>query len=255
MKKIGLICLAVVLALGGLGIGFAHWSDQLYIEGTVETGEVLIGFVDQLTDDDGVVDNALKDWDDDGSDPLWLGADPPTECSNCPNVGKDVASTTCVMLNQKTMCAEDIPAVHNDLPVYETIQVTLDNVYPQYNPTLWFDIANAGSIPVNIVGAWIISIGGVPLPVAEWIELPKCEMVQVDLTGDDLDDIAIGFSAPVDAAGVLIEPQQIDPCDVAQYDLHFYVKQDCPQCTTLNFEIKIAAVQWNKTLVWPGDFE
>jgi hypothetical protein len=38
MKKIGLLALALVLALGSLGIGFALWSETLYIEGTVNTG-------------------------------------------------------------------------------------------------------------------------------------------------------------------------------------------------------------------------
>ena len=40
MKKFGLLCLALVLALGSLGVGFALWSDTLYIEGYVFTGEV-----------------------------------------------------------------------------------------------------------------------------------------------------------------------------------------------------------------------
>jgi hypothetical protein len=40
MKKIGILALAVVLALGSLGIGFALWSETLYIEGTVATGEL-----------------------------------------------------------------------------------------------------------------------------------------------------------------------------------------------------------------------
>jgi len=245
MKKIGILCLALVLALGSLGIGFAHWSDQLYVEGTVETGEVLIGFVEQESDDDGVP--GLKAPDDNGDDPLNTTGVP--ECAPCLERGKPVASTTCALSEQKTHC-DGTDAYHGDPPVaqYELMKITMDNVYPQYNPTVWMDIANCGSIPVNIVGAWIISIGGVPLPPPEWIELPKCTMVQVDLNGDGLDDIAIGFSSE------LMEPQQIDPCNVAQYDLHFYVKQDCPECTTLNFEIKIAAVQWNKTLVWPDDF-
>jgi len=39
MKKIGLICLAVVLGLGALGVGYAYWSDILTINGTVATGE------------------------------------------------------------------------------------------------------------------------------------------------------------------------------------------------------------------------
>ena len=42
MKKIGLIALAVVLAVGGLGIGYAAWTDTITIEGTVDTGDVNI---------------------------------------------------------------------------------------------------------------------------------------------------------------------------------------------------------------------
>ena len=40
MKKIGLICLALVLALGVLGVGYGLWDKTVYIEGTVNTGEV-----------------------------------------------------------------------------------------------------------------------------------------------------------------------------------------------------------------------
>ncbi|HUW44666.1 MAG TPA: hypothetical protein VMW50_02610 [Dehalococcoidia bacterium] len=40
MKKIGLLCLALVLALGALGVGAALWFGWLYIDGTVETGSV-----------------------------------------------------------------------------------------------------------------------------------------------------------------------------------------------------------------------
>lgn len=42
MKKIGLLCLALVLALGTLGVGYAMWFDEVTIEGTVETGSVEI---------------------------------------------------------------------------------------------------------------------------------------------------------------------------------------------------------------------
>jgi len=40
MKKIGLLILALVVALGGLGAGYAMWSDEINIEGTVNTGTV-----------------------------------------------------------------------------------------------------------------------------------------------------------------------------------------------------------------------
>ncbi len=40
MKKIALICLALVVALGTLGVGFALWSDWLHIYGDVYTGDI-----------------------------------------------------------------------------------------------------------------------------------------------------------------------------------------------------------------------
>ena len=40
MKKIALICLALVVALGTLGVGFALWSGWLYIYGDVYTGNI-----------------------------------------------------------------------------------------------------------------------------------------------------------------------------------------------------------------------
>ena len=40
MKRIGLLCLALVLALGALGVSGALWSDDLYIDGYVETGDI-----------------------------------------------------------------------------------------------------------------------------------------------------------------------------------------------------------------------
>jgi hypothetical protein len=40
MKKIGLLALAIVLALGALGVGYAAWTDTIFINGTVNTGSV-----------------------------------------------------------------------------------------------------------------------------------------------------------------------------------------------------------------------
>lgn len=40
MKKIGLLVMVVVLAMGMLGVGYAMWDKTLFIDGTVHTGEV-----------------------------------------------------------------------------------------------------------------------------------------------------------------------------------------------------------------------
>jgi predicted ribosomally synthesized peptide with SipW-like signal peptide len=46
MKKIGLISLALVMALGALGVTFAGWTDSVTVNGTVNTGDVKIDIID-----------------------------------------------------------------------------------------------------------------------------------------------------------------------------------------------------------------
>jgi predicted ribosomally synthesized peptide with SipW-like signal peptide len=49
MKKLGLIILALVMALGVLGAGYAFWSSNLNVNGTVETGDLIVAFYDPPT--------------------------------------------------------------------------------------------------------------------------------------------------------------------------------------------------------------
>jgi predicted ribosomally synthesized peptide with SipW-like signal peptide len=43
MKKVGLLILVLVFALGALGAGYAYWNQNLVISGTVDTGELSVG--------------------------------------------------------------------------------------------------------------------------------------------------------------------------------------------------------------------
>jgi hypothetical protein len=40
LKRMGLLALALVLALGALGVAYAAWTDEFYVQGTVNTGTV-----------------------------------------------------------------------------------------------------------------------------------------------------------------------------------------------------------------------
>jgi hypothetical protein len=51
MKKVGLLCLAVVLALGTVGVGYAMWDKTVYIDGTIEAGEVNLRVLSASSDD------------------------------------------------------------------------------------------------------------------------------------------------------------------------------------------------------------
>ena len=42
--KLGLICLALLICLAGMGVGYAAWTDTVTIEGEVNTGELDYGF-------------------------------------------------------------------------------------------------------------------------------------------------------------------------------------------------------------------
>jgi len=70
--KIGFLFLALVIALGGLGVGFAAWTDTLFVQGEVNTGKIdwrviepnceVIAQPQELCDDSAW---ALCDWEED----------------------------------------------------------------------------------------------------------------------------------------------------------------------------------------------
>ena len=51
MKRIGVLFVVLAVVLTGIGVGVAHWTDALFIEGTVETGKVDTKFACQWTFD------------------------------------------------------------------------------------------------------------------------------------------------------------------------------------------------------------
>jgi hypothetical protein len=51
MKRIGLILLVLVFALGAMGAGYAYWSQSLNINGSVDTGELAVTFTSVASDD------------------------------------------------------------------------------------------------------------------------------------------------------------------------------------------------------------
>jgi len=51
LGKIGVICLVLMLCLAAIGVGYGHWSQTLNIDGTVDTGELDIEFLNCVTGD------------------------------------------------------------------------------------------------------------------------------------------------------------------------------------------------------------
>jgi hypothetical protein len=103
---------ALMIALMVAGFAYAHWSQTIYIEGTVESGTVRVG---------------------------WLDVD----YMDAEYLDKDVGGVDAYLV--------DVKGDHDGDPIYERLVVELSNVYPSYEAYLEISIANGGTIPVNLV--------------------------------------------------------------------------------------------------------
>ena len=153
MRNTKLLAWPMVLMLGLLmtGFAYAHWSQTIYIEGSVASGTVDWEFVGAGCWDTSGNDYHCRDGFA-GSPPIfWMG-------------DKDVGSTSCAITDP------------------HTVTLTLTNVYPSYFTSVSVYAHNNGSIPLifdNVIIDGVI-IREDPAPV-----------VRLDLDGDDNDDVEI----------------------------------------------------------------
>ena len=225
MRKLTFICLALIVALGMLGVGYALWYKVLYINGTVYTGEVNAEFVEAFTDDDGNIDNAAKDPNDDGGGTEWDGngpwsSDDPQEAGPIPDrYDKDVGNSTVVI----------------DDADPQVLVVTLDHVYPSYWTTVWFDFENNGTVPV-VINELLITPDNFDLATAA-----------------DADDGEIFIEWSEIAVGDQIDPITWDGIVATQGNLDIHIEQSALECDDpdypdggYTFTARIILVQWNE---------
>jgi len=215
MKKIGLLCLALVLALGALGVGYASWTDTIFIDGSVTTGSVCIAFSDcDLLDED---------------QPINPGGDYPTNdpdytCNN--GFAYETGLGYYWELDKNVAWGSQLVSQDG-----KTLEVTLHNAYPCNFNKLSFYVLNCGTIPLKIDH---ILINGQKFSTG-------VPYVQVDFNGDGAYDFEIQWG---NNWGAQIEPEGRSP----EFSFWMHVLQPCPQnqLDTLTFTIEIVAVQWNE---------
>jgi hypothetical protein len=119
---------------------------------------------------------------------------------------------------------------------YDTMNVTLVNVYPWYYTHIAFKVHNDGSIPLKI---WRVVFGG-----REYYELNEQELeqgVELDISGDGEPDILVWWG---DNFGV-----QLHPCQSADISFDLTILQTAPERATLSFTISFDAIAWNEYYV------
>jgi len=234
MKRIGIISMVLVLAMGMLGVGYATWSQMLFIDGTVHTGTFLTGFESQESNDP---------FADDGTVGMLFPTSSPVDGTLDPGYLKNVGGTDCELLVLKGVHNyPDAPAVD----MYEKIAITLDNVYPSYSSRVDFDIGNGGTIPAEVVSATIVSASHASIPDVPITLTPSTWLIIV------IDGVIIKIGFHTSAADT-----QIDPCEADGYYLEFHIEQEwtdpdtgtlyhTEQGKTVTFDIEIKTIQWNK---------
>ena len=139
MKKIGLIGLALVMALGMLGAVYAMWSEELTVDTTINTGVVCM----EMSSPGEVLPVPPCDWN-------WADWDVSSTAWSCPPGHKfrDATITAACkdigIVDSMTLSDADGDG-HND-----TLTVVITDGYPYYLAELSFQLGNCGTIPVII---------------------------------------------------------------------------------------------------------
>ncbi len=237
MKKIGLLCLALVLALGTLGVAYAMWYDTLTIDGTISTGSLEIIFASQYDNDPATGANDPCEagyWDISDQTPEWIGE----------RYGKDYASIASTF--------EDYVGGTELDGDYAT--VTLNNAYPCYWGSVIWDIKNVGLIPVKFWSANLteLSKGDTEWPVNVALVIGTRYYVDVDTqTVDETLDPGDDFSFILSCFNCCqIDPYE-SPEDLGYIDITVHLEQDAEQKTIYDFTIKFVFAQWNEGMPCP----
>jgi len=210
--KLVLIPAALVVALFAFSATYGLWFQTLYVDGTVNTGYLEWKIVDQFTSDAGKQpDRSIL--------PGFEGD------SFIVPERKDVGWTDCVIA-----------------PDGMSATFTMYNTYPCYMAMFSVYFRNTGTVPIHLEYIEFYDGQG-NLIVNYTYPNTKLKDFAVDCTGDGLPDIEILWLEPLG--------EQIDPGERSnEYSWWVHVLQTAPEGATLQYTIKLYAVQWNES-EWP----
>jgi len=217
MKKIGLLSLALVLALGALGVGYAAWTDTITIDGTVNTGSVDLEVVyysgTEIYKDLCSEEMVTVHWAKDAAGAtVWQDGTPPAN-------GLLVASAW----------AE--PGAEDD-----EVVITFNNTFPCQCLVADFVVHYAGSVPAMV-----------------YAEIESGDQWLIDLWDNKDAGVWGALGYPDEEEGFVVTeeiaelPIQMHYCDYAVAVLWLHLPQEDELMNqTGSFTATITAIQWNE---------
>jgi hypothetical protein len=224
MKKIGFLVMALVLALGGLGVGYAHWFDTITITQVVQTGEVSCG----------VFGIAVEEYED------------KEVC--------DVVVDNVGFRFDKFVCApSEALYTTGQQAHYASSTISIDNLYPAHYVLEDWVISNAGTIPVKLEVTYTANDAQGLYNLLD-VQLWRVYEVWVDEAGNCqevlLDSGAGKLNVVMPLIIDIVEGYQLHPCHSLVIYLDKILPQEGPQGESTmglsaNFTMSIDCMQWN----------
>lgn len=236
MKKFASIGIALIIALGSLGVGYAMWSDTVTIDGTASTGSLNLSL--ELEGSTPCEEFYWVDTNGDGEiqGSELIDGEYPDEFG----VPKDVGSCSATLVDPETDCATGKEG-------HETLNIVINNAYPGYIVYTTFLLHNIGSVPLDVV--LYERTGTVTKPDGTVYDLYWGTGTAGMWRGvyEDLDESGGISAGDPEVFNFRITnglPVQIDPCNVEKREIDLHFKQPLQQESTYNISVVITGQQW-----------
>ncbi len=216
MKKTWIIALALVLALGSLGVAYAMWSDNVFINTNIATGRVGIAITNEV-----VLDEIAPP-------PYWPTTTPDYTCND--HFVPNAQGQNFWKLDKNVAWGNSTIYKDGDLDV-----VTLYNTYPSNFNMVTLYVRNTGTIPIKIWKTEILDANDV------LIGTMYTTGIHTDLNMDDDADYELEIQYG-DNFGTQLEPGNA----AAEISYWIHTMQPADQNATYTFKLKIYAVQYNE---------
>ncbi len=209
MKKITILAMVLVLCLGAIGVGYAAWTDEVQIDGTVTTGSVdleVVRYSGTFIYKDLETDAQVSDTNVFSDTGVFVPRDP-----------------TRYLL---VAYAAATPGPGDD-----QVTITYWNIFPDQMFRADFKLHYAGSIPAIVDFDYANDdwISDIPSPYGLRIEVNRSQA-----TG-------------AQRLGIVSMPYQMHYCDYILVDVYLKIPQDNElQGLTGSFTITFTAIQWNE---------
>jgi hypothetical protein len=222
-RNFAILSIALVITLSAAGLVYAHWTDMLYISGTIETDTLNLAWTD--IESVSALDNEI---------PI-----------------KDYAWGEAEFLDQET-------DAQTGLIGYETLKLDVYNAYPGYYIRFTdANLKNIGTTPLDLLSITVeVCEDTSPGTNLKWKWLqepyrsPIYGVVYNDTDGDDMIDIDeeeimwVQFKSYF-AAGPNNKGIQLHPGDEFKGEIDIYFLQPMKECYHYCFYVTIVGVQWN----------